>query len=90
MSFSHNVWIQLKNTTAVDIQRALLKDDWIQEVTKGAIQAYRKVDVNGNTIRRVTIHVHPKKTYGAKLLKGLIIDIGWTEDDLRRLKLIKR
>ncbi len=28
-------------------------------------------------------------TYGPKLLKGLLADIGWEEKDLRRLKLIK-
>ncbi len=40
-------------------------------------------------IKRVSIHYHPKKTYGPKLLKKLLRQIGWTEDDLRRLKLIK-
>jgi predicted RNase H-like HicB family nuclease len=38
---------------------------------------------------RVTIHYHPKKTYGAKLLKGLLEDIGWSEEDMERLQLIK-
>ncbi len=87
MSYSKNVWNQLKNTTAQDIQKALTKDGWEPEVTKGAIQAYRK-EVNGN-VNRITIHVHPKKTYGAKLLQGLLADIGWDESDLKRLKLIK-
>ena len=40
--------------------------------------------------RRVAIHYHPKKTYGASLLQGLLEDIGWNEDDLQRLRLIKR
>ena len=30
-----------------------------------------------------------KKTYGAGLLQGLIDDIGWSQKDLKRLKLIK-
>ena len=89
MSFPQNVWNQLKNITAGELQSAVLKDGWVQEVTRGAVQAYRKEDEQGNTKRRVTIHVHPKKTYGAGLLKGLLADIGWTEEDLRRLKLIK-
>ena len=40
--------------------------------------------------KRVTVHYHPGKTYGEKLLKELIKDIGWTEQDLLRLKLIKK
>jgi len=40
-------------------------------------------------MNRVSIHYHPKKTYGAKMLQGLLGDIGWSESDLRKLKLIK-
>jgi hypothetical protein len=36
-----------------------------------------------------SVHYHPKETYGPKLLKGLLEEIGWTEDELKRLKLIK-
>ena len=39
--------------------------------------------------RIVSIHYHPRKTYHRGLLKGLLDDIGWTEDDMRRLKLLK-
>jgi len=38
----------------------------------------------------VSIHYHPGNTYAAKLLKALLADIGWTHDDMRRLKLIKK
>lgn len=38
---------------------------------------------------RVSIHVHPQKTYGPKMLQGLLSDIGWTESEMRLLKLIK-
>ena len=38
--------------------------------------------------RRVSVHYHPKKTYGAKMLKALLNDTGWSEDDMRRLKLL--
>lgn len=89
MSYHQNVWNQLKNLTADDFIKALKKDGWIQEVTKGAVQAFRKTDDKGNTLNRITIHRHPNSTYGAKLLKGLLADIGWSEDDLQRLKLIK-
>lgn len=83
MSFHPNVWNQLKNITCEELIKALKKDDWQQDTTSGAVQAYKKGQ------RRVTVHYHPGKTYGAKLLKGLIEAIGWTEDDLKRVKLIK-
>ena len=37
----------------------------------------------------MVIHYHPRKTYGPKLLKALLADIGWSEADMRRIKLIK-
>lgn len=85
MSFSGEVWNQLKNLTCEDLMRALEKDGWDRDTTSGAVQAYR----NPVTRARVTIHYHPGKTYGAKFLKGLLADIGWTERDMRRLKLIR-
>ena len=30
------------------------------------------------------------KIFGRKLMKSLICDVGWAEDDLERLKLIKK
>lgn len=84
MSFSKNVWNQLKNTTAERLIKALEKDGWERDEKRGAVQVYYKP--NG---QRITIHYHPKKTYGANLLKGILSDIGWSEADLKRLKLIK-
>lgn len=86
MAFSANVWNQLKNLTAGKLVKALKKDDWVQEEKSGATLGFLKSD---NPRRRIVIHYHPKKTYGAQLLKHLLDDIGWTENDLRRLKLIK-
>lgn len=83
MSYPQQVWLQLKNLTADDLVGALEKDGWGRDVTNGAILVYIK---DG---KRVGIHYHPKKTYGAKLLQNLIADIGWSEADLKRLKLIK-
>lgn len=85
MTFSPSVWSQLKNKTCEELIKALEKDGWKKDETQGAILAYRNKDGSA----RVTIHYHPGKTYGAGLLKGLLRDIGWTEDDMRRLKLIK-
>lgn len=49
----------------------------------GSMRIYKK------GTNRVSVHWHPKKTYGEKLLKALLNDIGWTDDDARRLKLIR-
>ena len=85
MAFAKSVWDQLRNRTSGDLIRALLADGWEEDVTKGATRAFRK----GHG-QRVVIHFHPKKTHGPNLLKGLIEDIGWSVDDLRKLKLIKK
>ena len=38
-------------------------------------------NINGAVGRkRVVIHYHPKKTFGARLLNGLIDDTGWTAE----------
>jgi predicted RNA binding protein YcfA (HicA-like mRNA interferase family) len=67
---------------------ALKKDGWTADpASKGAIVAFIKY---GERSRRVAIHYHPRKTYGPGLLKALLEDIGWTENHLRRLKLIKK
>ena len=84
MKFSKHVWDQLKNLTADNLISALEKDNWLRDEGKGSITIYRHPDG-----RRVSVHYHPRKTYGTKLLKGLLDDIGWIEEDLRRLKLIK-
>lgn len=88
MAYPPNVWNQIKNLTADDLVSALQKDGWTKDAScKGAILVFVKKANPGND--RVGIHYHPKKTYGAGLLKSLIADIGWSEADLRRLKLIK-
>lgn len=84
MSFAPQTWSQLKNVTADDLVRALTRDGFVRDLAPGAIHIYRHPDG-----RRVSIHYHPKKTYGAKLLKGLLEDAGWSDDRMRDLKLIK-
>ncbi len=87
MAFSKHVWNQLKATTAGELIDALKRDGYTQDpASKGAILAYIKLS---SPNKRVTIHYHPRKSYGPKFLKGLLDDIGWDEDDLRRVKLIK-
>lgn len=50
----------------------------------GSMQIFLSADGK----HRVSIHYHPKKTYGAKMLQALLADIGWSEEDMKRLKLI--
>lgn len=84
MSFSKTTWDQIKNTTVERLIKALKKDGWqFDPESKGAVQVY----IKGS--QRTTIHYHPKKTYGAGLLKALITDIGWSDSDLKRLKMVK-
>ena len=84
MRLPKDVWGQLKNKTANDLISALRRDGWVLDVTRGAEQIYRHP--NG---KRVSIHYHPKKTYGQSLLKALLADIGWSIGDMKRLKFIK-
>jgi len=87
MAFPQHVWRQLKSVTADEIIAALKRDDYKQDPSgKDATIAYIK---EGAPNRRIVIHYHPGKTYGPKLLTALLDDIGWTEQDMRRLKLIK-
>lgn len=87
MKFSKATWGQLKSKTSDDLIRALRKDGWKEEFRSGATRAFIKY---GTPNRRIVIHYHPKKTYTPGLLKALLRDTGWTENDFRRLKLIKK
>jgi predicted RNA binding protein YcfA (HicA-like mRNA interferase family) len=84
MSFPPNVWSQIKNKTCDEIISALIKDGWKKDSSMGSQQIFRK-----GPGQRVSIHYHPRKTYGPALLKGLLNDIGWTEEQMRNLKFIK-
>jgi predicted RNA binding protein YcfA (HicA-like mRNA interferase family) len=84
MRYTKAAWDQLKKLTPERLSGAVERDGAAPEGRKGAVRAYRWPDG-----RRVTIHYHPGKQYGRKLLQALFDDIGWTEEDLRRLKLIE-
>ena len=79
------IWDQLKNVTAKELIQALQKDGWKKQLRRGAVQSFLNLETN----EILTIHYHPKKTYGQKLLKELISRTRWTEEDLRHLKLIR-
>jgi predicted RNA binding protein YcfA (HicA-like mRNA interferase family) len=80
----HETWAQLKNITADKLISAMDKDGW-QLRTTGS--SSRRVFVKGSNL--VSIHYHPHKAYGPDMLKNLLQDTGWTEADLKRLKLIR-
>ena len=84
MKYTKQTWDQLKNISADTLIRSLEKSGWVKDEGSGNILVFISPDK-----KRVTIHYHPKKTYGPKLLKSLLEDIGWSEKDLRKLKLIK-
>lgn len=90
MAISRSSWDQLKAKTADDLIRALEKDGWVAEDRRGATRGFVKDPGAGAERRRVVIHYHPNKTFGAGLLKALIEDTGWSDKDLKRLKLIKK
>ena len=85
MNYSKGAWDQLKNKTADDLIATLRRDGWKPDEELRTERVYRSPDG-----RSVTIHYHSgSSTYGRGLLKGLLADIGWSEADMRRLKLIK-
>ncbi len=87
MAFPQQVWNQLKSISADDLIDALKRDGYEQDpASSDATIAFIK---QGSPNKRVVIHYHPRKTYGPKLLKALLADIGWSEADMRRLRLIK-
>lgn len=84
MKYDQNTSNQLKGIHVERLVRALDKDGWNREFSRGATQTFRHPDG-----RTVTIHIHPKKTFGPRLLAAILSDIGWSKEDLKRLKLIK-
>jgi predicted RNA binding protein YcfA (HicA-like mRNA interferase family) len=84
MSLSQSAWLQIKSISADELCHALSQDGRVQDERSGADLLFYK-----SNSKRITVHYHPGKTYGPKLLKALLDKIGWREADLRRLKLVK-
>jgi len=75
---------RLRNVNAREIVSALNRDGFMWDRGGGSHQVYYHPDG-----RRVTVMMHGKsETFRRKTLKSMIEQAGWTEDDLRRLKLI--
>ncbi len=78
-----HVWSQIRAISVEKLMRAMRADGWEEERSRSATRPFYH---NG---KRVVIHYHPKETFGPKILKGILDSIGWSEDDLKRLKIIK-
>ena len=78
---------RLRSLTARELISALIRDGFFLRSQTGSHQRYRHPDG-----RRVTVSFHhPGDTFRPKTLRRMIEDQAlWAEDDLRRLKLIKR
>jgi predicted RNA binding protein YcfA (HicA-like mRNA interferase family) len=77
---------KLKNITAREFVRALERDGFIFKRQKGSHKIYKHPE-SGNW---VSVPYHPGGTFTKGILGGLIDDAGWTEDDLVRLKLMRK
>jgi predicted RNA binding protein YcfA (HicA-like mRNA interferase family) len=76
---------RLRNVTAREIISALNRDGFTWDRGGGSHQVYCHADG-----RRVTVIFHAgSDTFRRKTLKSMIEQTCWTEDDLRRLKLIR-
>ncbi|MEX2526434.1 MAG: type II toxin-antitoxin system HicA family toxin [Gemmatimonadota bacterium] len=75
----------LRSLTARQLAAALSQDGFTLARQKGSHRHYKHPDG-----RRVTLSFHrSSQTFGTGLLKKLIeVEARWSEDDLRRLKLL--
>lgn len=91
MGYPKRISDQLKNVTPKDIIQALLRDGWVDEGKKSAARGFSRIDEHTNKRRYMTVHYHRGKTYGKKQIYQLLhVDAGFSEDDLKRHKFIKR
>jgi predicted RNA binding protein YcfA (HicA-like mRNA interferase family) len=76
----------LRSLTAREIIRALTRDGFLLDRQSGSHRLYRHQDG-----RRVTVTLHrPGQTFAPKTLHSMIeLQARWSEQDLRRLSLIK-
>lgn len=75
---------QLRNLTAREVISALILDGFSYDRGDGSHQIFYHPDR-----RRVTVVFHGGgRTFTRKTLKSMIDQTRWTEDDLKRLKLI--
>jgi predicted RNA binding protein YcfA (HicA-like mRNA interferase family) len=74
-----------RNITANEFKHALERDGFKQTKKKGGHLIFRRPDG-----RRVVLSYHRSgDTFPPKTLKSMIQDANWTEEDLKRLGLIR-
>lgn len=77
---------QLRKVTVRELCAALERDGFILDRQRGSHRVYYRPEDK----RRVVVPYHrPSATLAIGTLSAIVRDIGWTEEDLRRLKLIK-
>jgi predicted RNA binding protein YcfA (HicA-like mRNA interferase family) len=75
---------QLRNTPVRDLIAALERDGFTYRRLKGSGRVYRHLDG-----RRVVVHYHHSgDTLPIGTLRNIFRGTGWTEADLRRLRLL--
>ncbi len=76
---------ELRKLTVRELCTALERDGFSLDRQRGSHRVY----VHPEDGRRVVVpYRRPGDTFPPKTLKALLDDLGWTEDDLRRLKLL--
>jgi predicted RNA binding protein YcfA (HicA-like mRNA interferase family) len=83
---SRFAWASVRSLTARQIVNALLRDGFTLRSQSGSHRRYRHPD--GRCVT-VSYH-HPGQTFPPKTLRSMLEEqAGWSEQDLRRLKLIR-
>jgi predicted RNA binding protein YcfA (HicA-like mRNA interferase family) len=77
---------KLRSLTARKLINALIRDGFYLDRQSGSHRQYRHPDG-----RRVTVSFHSgKNTFSPKILKSMVEkQAKWTEEDLKRLKILK-
>ena len=88
-TYPKHVWDQLRSTTHGEFEKALQRDGWVWQQTSGAEQIYMHPD-RPEEKNMVSVHSHPGKVIRPGTLKSMLEATGWDEEDLVRVKLIKR
>ena len=85
MSIPSHLINQLRNIPVRELVRALERDGFTYKRRKHSSRVYRHPDGC-----RTVIHYHrPNDTLPIGTLRSVLAGAGWTEDDLKRLGLIK-
>ena len=76
---------ELRSITVRELCAALERDGFVLDRQRGSHRVY----YNPQDKRRVVVPYHaPGATLPYGTLKGIISDLGWTEEDFKRLKLL--